>query len=119
MGVLFQSTGPHCMSPFSCSHGCSLYLIKIHNSFSLCIGENTIVIVGEACSSFQPKEVGGARDLVARAKVVVCQLEILPQTTLAALKMAKELGGELYAKEKSGGGGYWECTPGQSPQPVP
>lgn len=83
------------MSPFSCSHGCSLYLIKIHNSFSLCIGENTIVIVGEACSSFQPKEVGGARDLVARAKVVVCQLEILPQTTLAALKMAKELGGEL------------------------
>ena len=62
--------------------------------FSLYIGENTIVIVGEAGRSFQPEEVGGARDLVARAKVVICQLEILPQTTLAALKMAKELGGK-------------------------
>ena len=33
-----------------------------------------------------------AKDLVARAKVVICQLEIQPQTTLAALKMAKQLG---------------------------
>ena len=42
-----------------------------------------------------PKEVSAARDLVARAKVVVCQLEVEPETTLAALKMARELGGKL------------------------
>lgn len=43
----------------------------------------------------EPSEVQEARDMVARAKVVVCQLEIAPKTTLAALKMAKELGGKF------------------------
>jgi len=51
--------------------------------------------VGGANSCLSPEEVGAARDLVACAKVVVCQLEIEPKTTLAALKMARELGGKL------------------------
>lgn len=57
-------------------------------------GENAIVIVGGANTMLQPEEVGLARELVARAKIVVCQLEIEAVTTLAALKMAKQLGGK-------------------------
>ena len=63
--------------------------------FMIALGENAIVIVGGANQKLQPGEVRGARDLVARAKVVICQLEIQPETTLSALKMAKELGGKL------------------------
>ncbi len=58
-------------------------------------GENAIVIVGGANALLTPKEVRASQDLVARSKVVVCQLEIEPQTTLEALKMARELGGKL------------------------
>lgn len=54
------------------------------------------MIVSGANQRLLPEEVLEARDVVASAKVVVCQLEIAPQTTLAALKMAKELGGKLY-----------------------
>lgn len=57
-------------------------------------GENAIVIVSGANRSLLPEEVQKARELVAMAKVVICQLEISPETTLAALKMAKELGGK-------------------------
>lgn len=60
-------------------------------------GENAIVIVSGANQMLQPDEVGRARDVVAKAKVVVCQLEIAPNTTLAALKMAKNLGGNSSA----------------------
>ncbi len=59
------------------------------------LGENAIVIVSGANQTLQPEEVQRTRDLVARAKVLICQLEIAPETTLAALKMAKELGGKL------------------------
>lgn len=59
------------------------------------VGENAIVIVSGANQCLEKEEVWAARDVVAGAKVVVCQLEIAPETTLAALKMAKELGGKL------------------------
>ena len=52
------------------------------------------MIVGGANNMLQPEEVGVARDLIARAKIVVCQLEIKTETTLASLKMAKQLGGK-------------------------
>ena len=52
------------------------------------------MIVGGANQDLRPDEVQKAKDLVASAKVVICQLEIAPETTLAALKMAKELGGK-------------------------
>ena len=62
------------------------------------IGENAIVIVAGANLTLEPGEVvevEGVRGLVAGAKVLLCQLEIAPKTTLAALKMARQLGGKL------------------------
>lgn len=59
------------------------------------------MIVAGANLHLQAEEVHQARDLVARAKVVVCQLEIASETTLAALKMAKELGGKKEAFQPS------------------
>lgn len=57
-------------------------------------GENAIVIVSGANQALRTEEVQRAQDLVAGAKVVICQLEISPETTLAALILAKELGGK-------------------------
>jgi sugar/nucleoside kinase (ribokinase family) len=62
--------------------------------FIFLAGENAIVIVGGANLALRPEEVQETRNLVATAKVVICQLEISPETTLAALKLAKELGGK-------------------------
>ena len=52
------------------------------------------MIVSGANQCLLPEEVREARAVLSGAKVVVCQLEIAPETTLAALKLAKELGGE-------------------------
>uniref|UniRef100_A0AAQ4P3X7 Ribokinase n=1 Tax=Gasterosteus aculeatus aculeatus TaxID=481459 RepID=A0AAQ4P3X7_GASAC len=53
-------------------------------------GENAIVIVAGANMLLGVEELQGARPAVSRAKVLVCQLEICPQTSLRALRMAQE-----------------------------
>ncbi|XP_011406960.1 PREDICTED: ribokinase-like [Amphimedon queenslandica] len=53
-------------------------------------GENSIVIVSGANNHLNDEDLGSAKEMISRAKVLVCQLEISPETTLNALKLAKE-----------------------------
>lgn len=53
-------------------------------------GENAIVIVAGANMLLGGEELRGALPAVSRTKVLVCQLEIRPQTSLQALRMAQE-----------------------------
>ncbi|XP_053289815.1 ribokinase [Pleuronectes platessa] len=53
-------------------------------------GENVIVIVAGANLLLGSEELQDALPAVSRAKVLVCQLEISPQTSLSALRMAQE-----------------------------
>nr|XP_057945934.1 ribokinase isoform X2 [Doryrhamphus excisus] len=53
-------------------------------------GENAIVIVAGTNMLLSMKELQEARPAISCAKVLVCQLEISPQTSLQALRIAKE-----------------------------
>lgn len=53
-------------------------------------GENAIVIVAGANMLLSGEELKNALPAISRAKVLVCQLEISPQTTLEALRMARD-----------------------------
>lgn len=55
-------------------------------------GHNAIVIVPGANDLLSPQEIEAARPVIASAKVLVCQLEILVESTLAALRIAREAG---------------------------
>ena len=52
-------------------------------------GENSIVIVSGANMTLRPADVRTAMPLIAGSKVVVCQLEVPPETSLEALQLAK------------------------------
>ena len=56
-------------------------------------GENSIVIVSGANMELTPTDVQAAAHLVQGAKVVVCQLEVPLDTSLEALRLAKQNGG--------------------------
>ncbi|TNN47654.1 Ribokinase [Liparis tanakae] len=70
-------------------------------------GENAIVIVAGANMLLGGEELRGALPAVSRAKVLVCQLEINPQTSLQALCMAQEnkVGGDARALRDVAHGG--------------
>lgn len=53
-------------------------------------GENAIVIVAGANMLLGAEELQGAESAICRAKVLTCQLEISPVTSLQALRMARE-----------------------------
>ncbi|KAJ8289179.1 hypothetical protein COCON_G00018380 [Conger conger] len=53
-------------------------------------GENAIVIVAGANMMLGDKELQGAGPAMGGAKVLICQLEISPETSLQALRMAQE-----------------------------
>ncbi|XP_077586719.1 ribokinase [Stigmatopora nigra] len=53
-------------------------------------GQNAIVIVAGANALLSEEELGRALPAISSAKVLLCQLEIAPQTSLRALRMAKE-----------------------------
>ena len=61
------------------------------------IGENSIVIVPGANLLLSEEDLKSAETLISSSKVVVCQLEINPCVSLAALKMAKKHGGKMFA----------------------
>lgn len=67
----------------------------MYSYVSTCIllGENSIVIVSGANDKLSPADVEGAEALISSAAVVICQLEVPPETTLAALALAKKHGG--------------------------
>ena len=55
-------------------------------------GQNTIIIVGGANELLSPEDVNAARSVIESAQVLICQLEIPLETTLAALRMARSAG---------------------------
>ena len=57
------------------------------------VGENSIVIVSGANDKLSPADVEKAESLISSAAVVICQLEVPPETSLAALVLAKKHGG--------------------------
>ena len=56
-------------------------------------GENAIVIISGANMSLTPTDVHNVTPYIAGSKVMVCQLEIPPETTLEALQLAKQYNG--------------------------
>lgn len=57
------------------------------------VGENSIVIASGANDQLSPADVEKAESLISSAAVVICQLEIPLETSLAALALAKKHGG--------------------------
>ena len=55
-------------------------------------GQNSIVIVSGANLLLSEADVLAAEEVLKNAKIVVCQLEIKPETTLAAMKLARKHG---------------------------
>ena len=59
------------------------------------LGENAIVIVKGANELISREDLIDAQSVIQKSKVMICQLEINPDITLEALKMAKLYGGIL------------------------
>ncbi len=55
-------------------------------------GTNTIIVTPGANHLLTPADVEAARPAIAQAQVLICQLEIPRESTLAALRMAREAG---------------------------
>jgi ribokinase len=55
-------------------------------------GHNAIIIVTGANDLLTPEEIEAARPVIAAARILVCQLEIPVETTLAALRVARQEG---------------------------
>jgi ribokinase len=55
-------------------------------------GHNAIIIVTGANDKLTPEEIEAARPVIAAAQIVVCQLEIPVEITLAALRIARQEG---------------------------
>ena len=51
------------------------------------------MIVSGANNKLSPADVAEAEPLISSAAVVICQLEVPPETTLTALALAKKHGG--------------------------
>lgn len=66
-------------------------------SLSFCFpGQNAIVIVSGANFKLTESDVQRSEGLISSARVVVCQLEIKPDVTVTALKLAKKHNGNFY-----------------------
>jgi len=59
-------------------------------------GQNCVVTVNGANDHLSIQDVQNTRDMLAKAKIMLCELTIPQQTVLAGLKLANELGGRLY-----------------------
>ena len=68
------------------------HLFYIHWLFA---GQNCIVIVPGANLLLTESDLESALEVISGSKVVVCQLEIQPEVTLAALKLARKHKGIL------------------------
>jgi ribokinase len=54
------------------------------------------VIVKGANDLLSEKDISDAEEIISKAKVLVCQLEISPQISLAAMQLAKKHNGKFY-----------------------
>lgn len=62
-------------------------------TFLYTVGENSIVIASGANDQLSPADIQKAESLISSAAVVICQLEVPLETSLAALALAKKHGG--------------------------
>jgi ribokinase len=53
-------------------------------------GNNSIIVVSGANNLLSEADIEAVRDVIKQSKILVCQLEISPEVTLAALRIAKE-----------------------------
>eukprot|EP00043_Microstomoeca_roanoka_P005453 m.55804 g.55804 ORF g.55804 m.55804 type:complete len:306 (-) comp12971_c0_seq4:416-1333(-) len=53
-------------------------------------GQNSIIIVNGANDNLSTEDIANATDMIASAKVMVCQYEIKPETSLEALRVARQ-----------------------------
>ena len=67
-------------------------MMQLHAKVSF-TGENTIVIVSGANQLLNVTDVENSEVLIRNASVVVCQLEVPAETSLAALKLGRKHGG--------------------------
>eukprot|EP00063_Salmo_salar_P090601 XP_014065436.1 PREDICTED: ribokinase isoform X3 [Salmo salar] len=75
-------------------------------------GENAIVIVAGANLLLGGEDLRRALPALSRAKVMVCQLEVSPDTSLQALRLSHENNGR--AADGCGRGEYRGCWPGRT-----
>lgn len=61
------------------------------------VGQNSIVIVSGANMLLSESDVMEAETVIKGCKVLLCQLEIANNTTLAALKLARKHNGKSYS----------------------
>ena len=75
-----------------------VFIVRVESIRCVCLsGQNSIVIVAGANLLLNEKDLVLAEDLIKSSKVLVCQLEIPHETTLAALKMARKHCGKNHA----------------------
>ena len=67
--------------------------LTFYTDYSIQTGQNCIIIVAGANLLLSEKDIHNAEDMIAKAKVMVCQLEVKPEVTLEALKIARKHGG--------------------------
>ena len=60
------------------------------------LGQNAIVIVKGANLSLGEADIAAAESIIMSCKVLLCQLEISPQVSLAAMKCARKHNGKNY-----------------------
>ena len=65
-----------------------------------CTGENSIVIVQGANDHLTAAHIAQAENVIARAKVLCCQLEVPMEANVAALKLARKHQSELNVKKQ-------------------
>ena len=61
--------------------------------FQYIVGVNAIVIVAGANMKLSVDDIKNAEEVISKAKVVLCQLEIDQNVTLAAIQLAKQYNG--------------------------
>lgn len=59
------------------------------------IGQNIIIIVAGANLLLNTEDLKEAAKAISRAKVMICQLEVTPETSLEALTVAHNSGGDF------------------------
>ena len=71
-----------------------MYCSEKYTVCTACAGENAIIIVKGANLRLTEADISAAYETISTAKVLTCQLEIAPEISLAAMKVARKHNGE-------------------------
>ena len=73
-----------------------LYLVGVGQIVVDDSGQNCVVTVNGANDHLTINDVLSSREMLSKAKIMLCELTIPQQTVLAGLKLANELGGNKF-----------------------